>query len=915
MIGLLLATGAWFLYWRETRKRVDRLRWLLPTLRAIAVFFIVLMLTGPVLHHRKVVGDLARILLFVDASESMKVTDEQMELPRKLLIAQELGWLPPEKFDAPLREATDQLARAQQLAGTARVELGTAEIRALAEQFHQLIESASGSFEKMRADAWPEVKVRAQKFQQELVVPTRKLAAESGIDTAKTVRSLKEFVSVASRWENEVRNAFYTHVERVGSKQDDATRTALRRFDAMTRWTRLETLLTGDQNSLLEQLAGKHHVELLALAGRKSEAIWRPEGGVEKGEKSLAIPKNLGLTPTNRATDLSDPIHDRMSEPVHARSTEGVKESERTAVLIFSDGQHNDGITSPLETARELGHRGVPVYTVGYGMRNPPQDLAVLEVRGPDSVFADARVSGDVILKDDMRPGLPFTLKIEHEGTLLYERNLVTEQKHERLVTFDFSVKEIVAAELKRRDKELKTSSLPLKLTFSVTVLEGEKDKDNNTAEFRLSAITQKPKLLLMDGRPRWEFRYLRNLFERDQRWDLNALLAGGGGEQRPWTRGSQAGQFPADRESLFAYQLICFGDIPSGQLRPEELEWLREFVEKRGGGLIFIDGLQEKLSTYAQTPLGNLLPVKWQGTAISDSRMKMTLVAQGAATLAPLMLASDAGENARVWAGLPAPHNLAPSTALPGAETLLEFTSRGQNFAGLVFRRYGAGRVLYAASDESWRWRYNVGDLYHQKFWNQIAKWIMEPPFPVQDKYVSLDSGPISYPPGATVEIRARIRDAQGRPVLKAKAEAQILKDGRRVAGSDMEPDPNQGGIFHGKWAALAEGAYEVRMHVDGVPDSEMKAQTFFTVAPQGTGEMAKLNCDEELLKQIASESGGQYFPEESAMDLLEKLKPLSQGRIVESDAALWHSYGWFSGVVLLLTVEWFLRKRAGML
>ena len=92
----------------------------------------------------------------------------------------------------------------------------------------------------------------------------------------------------------------------------------------------------------------------------------------------------------------------------------------------------------------------------------------------------------------------------------------------------------------------------------------------------------------------------------------------------------------------------------------------------------------------------------------------------------------------------------------------LLEVIS-GQNTAipALVFRRYGAGRVLYSAFEESWRWRYNVGDLYHQKFWNQIAKWIMEPPFAVQDAHIALDSGDTTYDVGDTAEIRVRIQDS----------------------------------------------------------------------------------------------------------------------------------------------------------
>src|SRR5258706_16479914 len=82
-LGLAAALGvggaAWALYRREGLRNAGRLSWVLPALRGGAVFFIVMMLTGPVLHHTKTVGELARVLVFIDSSKSMALTDESME--------------------------------------------------------------------------------------------------------------------------------------------------------------------------------------------------------------------------------------------------------------------------------------------------------------------------------------------------------------------------------------------------------------------------------------------------------------------------------------------------------------------------------------------------------------------------------------------------------------------------------------------------------------------------------------------------------------------------------------------------------------------------------------------------------------------------------------------------------------------
>jgi hypothetical protein len=64
-----------------------------------------------------------------------------------------------------------------------------------------------------------------------------------------------------------------------------------------------------------------------------------------------------------------------------------------------------------------------------------------------------------------------------------------------------------------------------------------------------------------------------------------------------------------------------------------------------------------------------------------------------------------------------------------------------------------------------------------------------------------------------------------------------------------------------------------------------------------------------------MASATGGEYLREENISRLTDLLAPMSQGRVIESDTILWQSYWWFALVVLLLTAEWILRKRAGML
>ncbi len=901
--AFLLATGlaavAGWLYRRDTRGREGAAPWLLPLLRAAAVFLVVMMLSGPVLQHRRATGQTARVLFYVDASASMGTTDEAMEPARKLALARKLGWMGGARGEDRALEARDQLARARQAGEAVRTLREPAEVKAGLEDFRSALEIAAARLERLGTARWSAA--TDTRFRREVLDSAQRL---STVDPARAQADFAVLLQSLGQFEAELEKTLAAEgVAGAAPALDDKSKAALERFDKLPRWQRLEQLLLGGNESLLERLADDHHVELFALNGKSAEPLWSPSG--DKNDEAFKAPKEFGFAPTNQITNLTSPIRD---------AVEGNDPSEKLVVVIFTDGQHNEG-PSPVEMAKELGQRGVQVHTVGIGATQFARDMALLEVKAPATVYPDANVTGKIIFRDGMPPGQPFTLRVEHEGRLLWEsKPLQTQQLPRREVPFDFSIKAAVDAAQRGRARDLSYTSLPLALRVTLTPVAGEKQTENNHATLRVHAITQKPRVLVLDGRPRWEHRYLRNVLERDDRWEVNSLLAGLGGESKPWPRGLGAGSFPLVREELYSYQLIVFGDVSREMFRPEEFEWLRGFVEF-GGGMIFLDGRQERLASYAPTAMGSLFPVRWGDVPLEQTPMQWRFRSAGGAQ-APLALVADPAENIKLWAGLPGPRWVTHAQALPGAETLLELVLPNKaTVPALVFRRYGAGQVLYAGFDESWRWRQHVGDRHHQKFWNQVSRWVMELPYAVTDRFVSLDSGAPVYAPGEQAELRVRVRDSQGRPMPKANPEVAIYRDGKKVAVVPLKGDNVPNGVFRGRSPALAGGNYEVRVNVPGLPPAEMKARTEFSVLATVSGELGQLHCDEELLRRITFNSGGVYYREEDMDGLAERLRPLSEGKVVITETALWQSYWWFIPVALLLGIEWALRKRAGLL
>jgi hypothetical protein len=141
------------------------------------------------------------------------------------------------------------------------------------------------------------------------------------------------------------------------------------------------------------------------------------------------------------------------------------------------------------------------------------------------------------------------------------------------------------------------------------------------------------------------------------------------------------------------------------------------------------------------------------------------------------------------------------------------------------------------------------------------------------------------------------------------------LYREGKRAAVIRLGLDDNGGGLYRGKTAALDPGDYELGIESAAIQSRDAKARTQFKVEPRETGELTLLNLNEDLLRQMSSASGGQYLREEHIDKLATLLAPMSQGKVIESDTVLWQSWSWFLPLIALLTIEWIVRKRVGML
>jgi uncharacterized membrane protein len=681
-----------------------------------------------------------------------------------------------------------------------------------------------------------------------------------------------------------------------------------------SRLGRALDILAGDDAGpgWLESLQDTHQVDVIAFSSGDPSLVW-------SSSDEEPLPSGFEMEPDGQRTDLSTGMATTLATIASQASDEVDRDPDeslsRAALVIMSDGRDNTG-NAPLELAQRLESTGVAVHGFGLGSEDEPTDLGIVNVIKPTNVASDGRLAGEIVLRSlgapDNQNATERVLRIESNGKVIWQKTVSASAGPVQKIPFDLDVAEVLSEINGENPRGVRRNSVVMDLRAAIDPPEGDTNAKNNAAPFRVSASIRDRSLLIIDGSSRWETRYLKNLFERDPAWIVDTVLYGEGTDQPIVRRGEESGEFPDTREAMAKYDAIIMGEVPPDQFREIDANLLRDFVT-RGGGMILIDGHYQRLRKIAETELPELVPVNY----LDEEKVAVASIRPTRIGLErPILnLLGDKGSLSELWENLPAPAATPRLEAQEGTEVWANsITQDGTKYPWLVTRMFGAGRVFYLATDQTWRWRYKVADRFHARFWNQLLAAVMQPPYSAADEFLALGTDKVEYDEGETAVIRVRIQDTQGKPVGDATVDALLMSDDQIVATVPLTVDDPARGTYRGQTAPLESGKYDVRIRASGFDSNALQANAPIWVGTPDLVELDRVSLNTGTLQQIAESGGGKYFHESSGDDILETLKPLSSGSIIESDILIWQSFYWFWAIVMLLAAEWWLRKRAGL-
>lgn len=630
-----------------------------------------------------------------------------------------------------------------------------------------------------------------------------------------------------------------------------------------------------------------------------------------------ALPRGEWLT-VRRTAEFWQPLAERYRvELVPFDATEGAAEpgtdinqaleqvlqrhSDLRAVLLASDGDWNQG-PSPVKAATELALRDVPVFGVAVGSDAYLPDLELQPVTAP----AYGLVDEHIVLPFTIQSRLPRDLKtsIVLSGPRGYETR--RDLHIPAMARFQDSILFV--------PPEAGTYDLKMRLP----VEKDEQFDDNNQQVFTIEIRRELLKVLVIDTLPRWEYRFLRNALERDPGVEVTCLLLHPGmavGEGRNYIPA-----FPATREALSVYDVVFIGDVGLGDggLSKENAAMLRGLVEQQGSGLIFLPGMLGRLSGLLESELGGLIPVtldaaqpQGYGSALES---KLLLTTRGSDHLLT-MLAPDQHLNQAVWRGLPGFYWHAPvERARPGTEVLAVHSTARNRFGRLpmlVSAEHGSGKVLFMGTDSAWRWRRGVEDVYHYRFWGQVVRWMSHQRHLAHADGIRFFYSPATPVRGERVFLNATVFDTAGLPVTAGPVEVTITAPSGGSEKLVMNAAPGGWGVFTAEFVPREGGAFGVEVA------ARTAGRRVEATVQVGSPEVEQVGrpARHEVLRELASITGGRYGTVEQLDALVEAIRELPDFAPLESRFRLWCHPAWAALLIGLLACYWAGRKLAGLI
>ena len=582
-------------------------------------------------------------------------------------------------------------------------------------------------------------------------------------------------------------------------------------------------------------------------------------------------------------------------------------------IVVISDGRTEEPPDRDL--VRRLIGSAAPVQVIPLGASSPVGDAAIGDIEAPRRAFS--RDAVPVVVRLDnrgRRESVRVELVDEESGAILDSSDIELDGESDR-------VDAVLTARPDASGKVLEGSR---RWTIRIT---GDEDlvPENDVTSFQIDLVDRPLRVLYIEGGPRWEYRYLKNLLVREPSIESSVMLLSA---DRDFSQegNTPLARLPRDASEFGRFDLIILGDLPSGFLTDGRQDAIREVVERRGGGLILLGGSRSMPGTWEQSVLADLIPFSGGFDLDRRSEPVMARPTETASRLGVMRLADvdedmeteidgwpiDLSDPTYGWSQLQWVQRIDPERLKPTAEVLANVVSVEGDIQDetplVITMRFGAGQVLYVATDEIWRWRYGRGERLYERFWVQLLR-LLGREAVESDLPVRLTVGPDRVEMGRPVLVTVDLLDASLGITTPETVLVEAVDEQDAIVRT-IELSASGEASWTGSWIPDRLGSVEHRI-AEWSLASLVGDHSAMVEVVRPDDELRMADADHDLLAAIAEETGGSVHDIGlEAGSVLDRVHEALPNRAVITEIPLreriWTSPLFFLVILLLVTLEW---------
>lgn len=578
------------------------------------------------------------------------------------------------------------------------------------------------------------------------------------------------------------------------------------------------------------------------------------------------------------------------------------------AIVILSDGRDSRG-ADPAAAVQLAQARQVKLHTVTLGGPTLMRDVALTATPRQPYLMVNEPGQIDVRLEQVNAAGATATLRIRHG-----------EQETTQTVTFTDDARLRLEVPVEHAEPGLQVYEL------SVDQLPGEPEPANNTQTVFVEVTGERMRVLVLEGQPYWDTKFLAQSLRKDDRVELTQITQiNRDRQERIVTRVDSAAIAPRNLEAFSEYDVVILGRGMENVLTVEAAEALPRYVSERGGRVVLARGRAYDDSTSDGRAIGGALaklePVVWADGGRADQRLNPTDAGRSHPMFAGLMRATQGSPSARDLPTLDSAANI--ESLKPATRVLASATDEPSDAdALLVSMPYGRGMVVGLLGEGLWRWSLAASERealtgVFDGFWSNAVRWLVlgADAGPGQDLSLRLSARSVALDDELTVTVvqRGSAMDLALEAVVtdpNGNATTLWLQDqtgaNRRRTGSYR---PAVAGVH----TIIARPLNGETRNADG--ETIEPLVTKFT-AYDGNTELLRTAADPVLMRALAVGSGGDVLPPDQPGALLDVLRTQRAARFVPPVPEYVWDRGWVMAAILIwVGLEWIIRKKGGLL